>query len=556
MNARICPSCEEPVAEFDRICDVCNTPLRLGSATGILPGAMSPIVVASTIPEPPPALPETSENPILPKSAAENLDLSDSTDAAEKEVTAAVEALASVQPASAPEEAQVVALEPKSPESVASPDEVEEKEALLTESHLEAETDQIQSELDPAPNLHSSVGEAVRPESIPSEDQASDAKEIAAIDSAAFIAPVGSMAAPAATDLAFKPVENSEFQVPPPPGADVVQQRKPAEQGIFGDKPATPEDVAFQIKEETLQTCKRLAGYGYHLYGLFGRPSAGKSSMIYALRQHFLKGDQGFGGYTPEGPEWDDLAKDLEEQWRHNRPIPTKDKLHPYRATSSRGHKHIALLDIAGERFERVQNWTQEIFDFFDLYFDHCKGMFFLVELDDLVGSARVDYGANMRIQAQMARIVSFLAVAGNRDRWRGTGSLAQKQRKLEKALQAKNVKLSIPVSLCLTKADRVGTMNFGPALGRIIPGSPAPESDPWNVLQAVWPEHVESLLNMVPYLKVDWLSCLGTAFEEERQFTQSVGLRGVFQHVVLDPPKAWTLSTKKYLNLQKWLRL
>jgi len=366
-----------------------------------------------------------------------------------------------------------------------------------------------------------------------------------------------------AKDLAALPNYEPESSLPPlpPPEPEPAprstedMRRQSAE---FASAPmATPDDVQQQIDSEIIETCQRLHRQGYEMYGLFGRPSTGKSSMIYALRHHFTKGDPGFGGYATEGENWDQLAEDLEAQWQ-SRQVPTSDRLHPYLALHPRGGgKHIALLDIAGERFEGIQSWTDEIFEFFGLYLAYCQGFFILIELDDLAAADQVGYDARARMQSQMARVVRFLAVAGQMEKLKSTADVKAKRAAAEAAVSGTGkVKVRVPVSLCLSKADLVGQMKFGPRLGKVIPGSHSPQSDPWNVLQAIWPEHTRTLLEMVPFLKVDWLSCLGTHFESERQFTGSIGLRSAFQHVVTDPPPRWSLSTASYLKWQKWLRL
>lgn len=362
-------------------------------------------------------------------------------------------------------------------------------------------------------------------------------------------------------DAGSDPLEVPFGAVIPPPPRDNPAFSSDPRQGktgeFLGGPIATPQDLQSQLDAEIITTCNRLVNQGYGLYGLFGRPSTGKSSLVYALRHHFIKGDPGFGGYAPDGENWDELARDLESQW-NDRQIPTNaDRPHTYLAQSPRGKEHIAIMDIAGERFEGVQSWTDEVFEFFGLYLGYCKGFFVLVELDDLASAGQVGHDASARIQSQMARIVRFLAVAAQMEKLRDLKDVKAKRAAAEEAVvQTGKVKVKVPVALCLSKADTVGRMKFGPELGRVVPGSTSPQSDPWNVLQAVWPEHVASLLNMVPKLKVDWLSCLGTEFETQRSFSGSVGLRGAFQHVISQPPPKWALSTKRYLGLQKMLRL
>lgn len=306
-----------------------------------------------------------------------------------------------------------------------------------------------------------------------------------------------------------------------------------------------------------LQKIKLLMDSKYRLYGLFGRPSTGKSCLIYALRQHFKKGSSQFGGFTPEGESWDHLAEDLEKQWRTGRPTSTaRDEIHVYQATNPRGKKHFALLDVAGEHFEDTKSWSGEIFDFFGTYLANCKGFFILVELDDTaVGHA--EFGKEGKSQ-QLKNIVSFLSVAATIGRIKNPADLEHNRDLLEQS--RKNVgrrKVRVPVVVCLSKADRVSSMDFGQEIGRIRPGKEGdPLGNPWNVVKTFWPAHYRSLLNLVPHLKIEWLSCLGPEFETTRRFSGSLGLHSAIEHVILQPPPAWAMSTQHYQRLRKWLRI
>ncbi len=306
-----------------------------------------------------------------------------------------------------------------------------------------------------------------------------------------------------------------------------------------------------------LKKIRLLMDAGHQLYGLFGRPSTGKSCLIYALRQHFKQGSSEFGGFTPEGESWDHLAQDLEKQWRTNRPSGTaRDEIHIYQATNPRKKNHFALLDVAGEHFEDIKSWSSEIFDFFGTYLANCKGFFILVELDDsTVGHA--DYGKEGKSQ-QLKNIVSFLSVAATIGPIKNSDDLDRNRELLEQSRQRVGKrKVNVPVVLCLSKADRISAMDFGPAIGRIHPGKTGdPLGDPWNVVKTFWPAHFQSLLSLVPRLKIEWLSCLGPEFETTRRFSGSMGLHSAFEHVILDPPPPWSMSSKTYLKLRKWLRI
>ena len=64
-----------------------------------------------------------------------------------------------------------------------------------------------------------------------------------------------------------------------------------------------------------------------------------------------------------------------------------------------------------------------------------------------------------------------------------------------------------------------------------------------------------EPLLHLVPKLKVEWISCLGRDFEQRKRWCGSLGLRSVFEHVVMQPPPDWAFSFKTYDSLTRGLR-
>ena len=587
MVPSFCPNCEQPVAVDDRHCDVCNAPLdqyrhhepggftdrnpdlqnqldtemaRLRAAQTASPIIQSPPLddsapLAAFVPPPPEEDTHESSGPQtmgVPKMPNANEDTHESS---------------GPQTMGVPKtgDAKNVGV----PNSNEEPYDASGSEALdLAVAHFDTESGSLaQGSPEPKQTIADEAEAAGVESQAGNSSPGSENQEAKGLSQPPASIKLSAKPQPTVVlnptqDMSTIPNYEPESSLPP-----LMQEPEPAPRtagdkghpsGEFASAPmATPDDVQQQIDSEIIETCQRLHRQGYQMYGLFGRPSTGKSSMIYALRHHFTKGDPGFGGYATEGENWEHLAEDLEAQWQ-SRQVPTSDRLHPYLALQPRGGgKHIALLDIAGERFEGIQSWTDEIFEFFGLYLAYCQGFFILLELDDLAAADQVGHDARARMQSQMARVVRFLAVAGQMERLKSTADVQAKRAAAEAAVSGTGkVKVRVPVSLCLSKADLVGQMKFGPRLGKVIPGSHSPQSDPWNVLQAIWPEHTRTLLEMVPFLKVDWLSCLGTDFESERQFTGSIGLRSAFQHVVTDPPPRWSLSTANYLKWQKWLRL
>jgi len=177
------------------------------------------------------------------------------------------------------------------------------------------------------------------------------------------------------------------------------------------------------------------------------------------------------------------------------------------------------------------------------------------VELDESIAS-HAGYGAAERRSRQMEQIIAFLSVAASVDRVASVADLESKRKAVSEAGRRDGKsKLRVPVTLCLSKADRIPSMNFGPVYGRIVPGDGSPLGDPWFVVKTFWGEHYQSLLNLVPHLRIEWLSCLGADFERQRRFTGSMGLRAAFDHVVVNPPPRWAMSAKSMLKYRKWLR-
>jgi len=165
-------------------------------------------------------------------------------------------------------------------------------------------------------------------------------------------APEQSTAAPAREEMVFPPPLQA-FQQAPEKGPDPAPS------------PSTSPTAArrTQILAETdhrgiLHKCGFLAESGYNMIGLFGRPETGKSCFLYALREHFKRGTAGFGGFTTETEAWDDLARDLEQQWNFGRYKGTARGLYFYQARSPKKKNHICILDIAGEHFENVKTWS------------------------------------------------------------------------------------------------------------------------------------------------------------------------------------------------------
>jgi len=366
------------------------------------------------------------------------------------------------------------------------------------------------------------------------------------------------------------PVEAKVQEAPKPPEAQRPSET-PTSEGTVVEEPEEKQQPSrhrevkdtyhFRFDEEEdhdtvikkiLEKVQVIVDLGYEPYGLFGRPSTGKSCFVYALEQNFINGAEGFGGYSTEGDSWGRLASGLEDHWATKKQVTTARGVDCYQATG-RSKKHIGILDIAGEHFEDVQSWTSDIFDFFGSYLTHCKGLFLLIEFDESTVAAK-SRGAALLMRTQLQKITAFVRVAaaimsGDIRSWEELESMRDSQEEVSK--KAVHSRLEIPVALCLSKADLVPGMNMTLKRGKVVPDR-GYYADPWNVVEEVWPEHLETLLTVVPHLKIEWLSCLGA----DREFVRASGLRSIFQHVVVNPPPKWAMSAKNLRKFRKWFRV
>ena len=393
------------------------------------------------------------------------------------------------------------------------------------------------------------------------------------------------------------PWEGDEGPKPPPMATadpDSAHQTKPLPTPDIAPPPlpdsAPPSPIKITVPRRfttdqygaILDECRDLVDTHCDLYGVFGRPASGKTCFIYALGKLIQEGsapDGTIASYSLE-QNWKDLIRFHEEFLEIGQSRATDMGLHFYRARStvrSRRKRHFALLDIQGEQFEQITDWNHEVTDFFMTYLSHCKGFFMFLDMDeDIKGSklAAVErreqelgpltdgekklVGDLVQLKRnQMAQIVDFLSVAAtvpavkNVADYQKLKTALNQARKRERQIGAR--KLKVPVVLCISKADLMPDRKFEDC-PRIVPGSDNYFGDPWNVLEEFWPRHMESLKQLVPHLKVEWVSSLGENYDPKRGEVKPKGLTSAFSYVVEQPPPPWAFSGLTYAKFRKYL--
>jgi len=367
----------------------------------------------------------------------------------------------------------------------------------------------------------------------------------------------------------------------------------------------TSEDKFDVVKEKCQHYMKRR----HKIYGLFGYAEAGKTSFLYSLRHQFEQGATGFGGYLHQGDKWDELKNVVESQWGRIAKGTPRGKIYPYSAIS-RDNKHIVLLDISGENFEHISSWSDEMTDFVGTYLPYCSGYFILFDMsldlgfklntqslrrksvpeDILSGLKKMERqvytsednfmealkqaigekgrdtykslileDADMKLKYisrsdlsksanQMKKIAEFLSVAATTRKLKYIKDPGEKKKRmLDAQREIGKQKVDVPVALCLSKADLIEDYYFE-EFGKKIPLNVRP----WDVVRECWPEHYNTLLGVAPHLKIEWLSSLGRNFKQNNQIGNPMGLKSVFDFVVMNPPPPWAMSARAYLRFLK----
>lgn len=329
-----------------------------------------------------------------------------------------------------------------------------------------------------------------------------------------------------------------------------------------------------------IDSCRGLIRNRFDLYGVFGRPEAGKTCFIYALGR-VIKGIPGLRNTTGQftlDANWEDLIRYQERLFDQGVNAPTARGLHFYKANAVGGFRkrHFAMIDVRGEQFEQIEDWNKEVTDFFMTYLSHCKGLFLFLDLDpdtvapgrghvferlerergrELTPDERERIGEAYEFKRnQMSHMVSFLSVAATIPRAMKTKDFLKQRSEL--ALAARETKrgsqqLRIPVSLCISKADLMKDRRFE-GYPAVVPGSDSFYGDPWNVVETFFGNELENMKRLAPYLKVEWVSSTGENFNPKRGISRPMGVGSVFNHVV-NPMPAWAASAGTYEKLRRF---
>ncbi|CAN2042889.1 hypothetical protein GMMP15_90027 [Candidatus Magnetomoraceae bacterium gMMP-15] len=313
------------------------------------------------------------------------------------------------------------------------------------------------------------------------------------------------------------------------------------EESVYDERPSQKTEQLYKINEkdrETIQeVCNKLEK-DYKLYSLLGFSGSGKSSFIYSLEKKFGKLKR--YNYTRQGNQWDVIEKHMIEG--------TPRGLYIYPVINNLSKDNIALLDIAGEQFFEIKDCHEEMRKFFGMYFHRCSGHFIFIDMTRGLEKDKNILNKNLLSDSgeQLKQIISFLSVAPIDELNKNISDIGSK-------------KLKVPVTLCLSKADEIEDYDFdyGDISGTQIPQ----KFNAWDLVSQIWPGHFESLINLVPELKIEWLSSLGRGFKrgefkETRKIGKPIGIESIFDFVVANPLPSWAMSSKRYLKFKKLFQI
>ena len=364
----------------------------------------------------------------------------------------------------------------------------------------------------------------------------------------------------------------------------------PGNRPVPGKRPVpvrggAPRKINFDHYQKIMEKCEELIAARCNLYGVLGRPEAGKTCFIYALGKLIkgaVKGPSVMGNYTLD-PNWEDLIRYQERIFEEGVVKGTPKGLHFYKAQAigkmARAN-HFALIDIRGEQFEQIDDWNREITDFFITYLTHCKGLFLFLDLDQdaVAGSAAEVYDRRAREKGsaltdeekeryreayqfkrnQMSHMVSFLSVAATIPKMLTVKNFFEQRSAMSTAHRDTiygSRTLDIPVALCISKADLIKDYRFegSPA---VVPGSDDLLGDPWQAVSHFWEKDLQSMKKIAPKLKLEWVSSTGDNFDASRGIGRPRGLDSVFRFVVENPPPNWALSSESYARWRRFFFL
>jgi hypothetical protein len=303
------------------------------------------------------------------------------------------------------------------------------------------------------------------------------------------------------------------------------------ERSLNSDKALLGNDDRFKLAKE------RLIPYineGYEIYALFGYSYSGKTNFLYALHQKLKRGDDaGFGYYScTELNKWRKMADAVERAHKSKQQLGNEmENFFIYPAIHRKKKRNILFIDIAGAHFQNPVNWRVQIDDFIGTYLPYCKGCFvFLDVISQFENNSEEEKQLNKnmlsekQVDEQFESLVNFLT---------------------ETYSKTNITILDKPVALCLSKADIIEDFYFEELDCKKVPT----QLSAARFIQKYWEGHFNSIMGIVPNLKIEWLSSLGKDFKETRKIGEPISLKSVFDFVVLSPPPPWAMSFKTYYN-------
>lgn len=329
--------------------------------------------------------------------------------------------------------------------------------------------------------------------------------------------------------------------------------------------------------DDILEKTRFLLDRNYKIFGLFGWALSGKSSFIFSTGK-CSENAMLIEGYRPEGDSWEKLYNYMATSWASRGKSPTVSGHYHYEMNLDRTERdfHVAFMDMSGEDFKNL-NKNEMMAEFFLAYAPLCHGFIFMVNLFaamDITDSVPDDVSSSffqatidqLGIISKFISNVADLAAMGPKIKndWRIARDELAKPRHMR--AKGKN-RCNMPISICFSQADmwrhRVPDMRLN---GFCENGARVPiEHEAWEFMEWLSPGRLRTLMDKAPKLQVAWLSSLGREFnkkweaprlpEPDREFKswlgwrpeKPLGLKSVFDFVVLHPPKMHVKATNTY---------
>jgi len=365
------------------------------------------------------------------------------------------------------------------------------------------------------------------------------------------------------------------------------------------------DDLGFDIIE-ILNECSELLKKKYKIYGLFGYDNAGKSAFLYSLMKQLIDGNNTvYQGYTCKDDIWNSLKENLEFAWETKKPTTTtKHKIFVYPIQNNSSENNIAFLDIGGERFARIKDWTNNLYEFFGRYLSYCSGYVIFLDLtrginiedpptkiyENTLNESSEQFHSieNFLFVTSFASKIEKIIAKGNKEEEKisklkdNDNDINEKKEDYDKKInkikkdysdkvrekiesievKAKNkkktMKVNVPVIISLSKADLIAKYNFS-IKSKEYQNLPKSIS-PWYLLNTLWKGRFNQIRENVPNLKVEWLSSLGIHFMKDYNEVwipgEPLGLASIFDFIIKKPPPKWALTSNNYIKHKNFFGL